>query len=216
MQKRLALIATFSITCVLALSAQSSPYWGATLGLNLSKPKISNLHTGFRLGGLIGYDLSSHDHRPYLEAELLLSEKGWNDKTGMNTEGNSDAIGTYYCHAYYLEVPLRFGWKWAPSDRFALKVGLGPYLAYGLWGKLGLKDPNGDDVSKDEYNIPKHLFGNIYRRFDWGLGGKVGMELRGHWSIDLGYEASFLRSEKHTTIFPHKDRSWVISATYIF
>ncbi len=201
----------------LTLCAQSAPYWGITAGINLSKPKndtwtSNSIHTSIRLGGLVGYDLGVRTHRPYLEAELLLSGKGWRDKVSIN--GTSE--GAWSCHAYYLELPMRLGWKWAPSDRFALKAGVGPYLACGLWGKQTLKDAGGKDVSKEEYDMTTRLFSDTYRRFDWGLGGKVGVEIQGHWGIDLGYEASLREPHKYKTIFPRKDRSWSISASYLF
>ena len=37
---------------------------------------------------------------------------------------------------YYLEVPVRVGYKYAVNDDFSLFGSVGPYMAVGLFGKM--------------------------------------------------------------------------------
>lgn len=73
-------------------------------------------------------------------------------------------------NAYYLEVPVHFGYKHTVSDKFALFGEFGPYFACGLFGKTSSNaldyDDNFDFVSESE----KHDTFDEFKRFDFGLG----------------------------------------------
>lgn len=73
-------------------------------------------------------------------------------------------------NAYYLEVPVHFGYKHTVSDKFALFGEFGPYFACGLFGKTSSNaldyDDNFDFVSESE----KPDTFDEFKRFDFGLG----------------------------------------------
>ena len=72
-------------------------------------------------------------------------------------------------NAYYLEVPVHFGYKHTVSDKFALFGEFGPYFACGLFGKTSSNaldyDDNFDFVSESE----KPDTFDEFKRFDFGL-----------------------------------------------
>ena len=125
-------------------------------GLTGTSKETSKILTGIRAGVTVDIPLADEF---YIGTGLLYSGKGGKAK-------NSDAKTTLS----YLELPIHFMFKpEVGSGRLVLSAG--PYLAYGLGGKI--KDTGFGDfnVYDDESLLAKQ------KRFDAGVGINVGYEM---------------------------------------
>ena len=125
MKKVLLLFALVAIS-VVSINAQDNLKWGVMAGMNVSKYTI----TGFdsRIGFHAGLSQDANGSGAYMDFAALLTLKG------AKIDGGSVASLTF--NPYYLEVPVRVGYKYAVNDDFALFGSVGPYVAVGLFGKM--------------------------------------------------------------------------------
>ena len=113
----------------------------------------------------------------YLEARLLYSLKGG------SWSGVHQNLG-------YLQLPVFAGYRYHINDNLTLLGGLGPYFGVGVLGKHVVKV----DDSKSKTDI----FGEYYKRFDFGLNYTVGVEISSRWQVFLAFEHSLLDITKST------------------
>lgn len=179
--KKLILFAFCALMCVCAF-AQSKPSWEVQAGLNISKINSSlySSKAGFHVGVRGQLDLPSLFDGAYANAGAFLSLKGASIDFGDLADGKSNA--------YYLEVPVHFGYKHTVNDQFALFGEFGPYFACGLFGKTSSNaldyDDNFDFVSESE----KHDTFDEFKRFDFGLGFRLGVEFCQKFTFSIGYD----------------------------
>ena len=105
------------------------------------------------------------------EARLLYSLKGG------SWSGVHQNLG-------YLQLPVFAGYRYHINDNLTLLGGLGPYFGVGVLGKHVVKV----DDSKSKTDI----FGEYYKRFDFGLNYTVGVEISSRWQVFLAFEHSLL------------------------
>lgn len=178
MKKILLLLVAAMATCT--LSAQELR-WGVTGGLNFanvhfSEPNSSDCYIGFNAGVKAEYDLEDAIASGfYADARLLYTLKGgrWS--------GIHQNLG-------YISLPLNFGYRYALSNDVKLFGGLGPYLAIGVLGKEVFKE--------GDIKIKSDMFGENYKRFDFGLNYNVGVELYDQWQVFMGFEHGLVNSFK--------------------
>ena len=173
------IIALLSIVVATTASAQELR-WGATGAINFawarSTVNSSDTYIGFNAGVKAEMDFSDYiTDGFYLDGRLLYTLKGgrW--------AGYHENLG-------YLEIPITLGYRYPVSNDVALMGGLGPYLGWGLVGKSVLKE--GGTKTKTD------IFGEEYKRFDFGLNYQVGVELYSQWQIFLGFEHSLMNIMK--------------------
>lgn len=77
----------------------------------------------------------------------------------------------------YLQLPVYGLYRYAIPGGGAVFGGLGPYFAYGLWGKF-----------KSSYGSEDAFSSTAWRRFDAGLGFTAGYQLPAGYYARLGYE----------------------------
>lgn len=95
----------------------------------------------------------------------------------------------------YLQLPIHLGYKLEIAPETNLIFRAGPYLAYGLGGKVTVK-AGGEKEDGDFFGDDEDQNGG--KRFDFGLGGGVGVEF-GKISATLGYDfgmAKVFKDEK--------------------
>lgn len=160
----------------------------ALVGMNVSKMGSYDSKLGFHLGVKGEMALPSIAKGVYVNAGALISQKG--------TKFNIGDLGSSNTTAYYLEVPVHIGWKYPLNNDLAVYGELGPYFAYGLGGKHKIKEPelgdNGDIVLNDKsYNTF-----DLFKRFDMGLGFRIGAEIKSKYTISIGYDFGFIDSWK--------------------
>lgn len=212
---------TIITLCLLAtamfVNAQSPVTFGVKGGVNLSdlteygqdKTKV-----GFNLGLTIDYEFAPN---LYIMSGLELTTKG----NKFNQEylpypyygGYDDIVSggrvKGSINSTYLQVPIHLGYKVQIAPSTKLVFSAGPYLAYGIGGKMKI-DEHG---LAPEY-VGKHdLFGkNAGRRFDVGVGGSVGVEF-GKMTVTLGYDHGLQNIWKGSGI---KNKNAFLSVGYKF
>ncbi|EOS15155.1 porin family protein [Phocaeicola sartorii] len=179
----------FFLISVFHISAQNR--WGIIGGANLSTSSAKDF--GWRTGGYIGglYDIRLSESW-YIQPQLLYSYEE------NSTKDNSHIDIFYSQHA--LTLPVLASFKVPLSDAFSLRINVGPYIQYALFGRNGRSsiDMNGEV-------IPKKLgwwhadFGD---HFTYGLKGGLALEHRHLFlSMDCKYslKKSFLNYDGHGT-----------------
>ncbi len=161
-----------AITIVTVPMAKAQISFAVKGGVNLSNwygesskpfsPKI-----GFNAGIMTEYGLANNF---CLQSGLTLHSKGMIIKYNGGSK-------TY--NSIYLQLPVHAGYKVDISPAVKVMLHAGPYIAYGIAGKI-----RSNGVSQD-------LFDEHYRRFDTGAGLGVSAEYRS-FLLDLGIDMGLL------------------------
>lgn len=97
---------------------------------------------------------------------------------GAKTDSDGLAKGTF--NPMYLQIPIHAGYKLNITDNTKLVFRAGPYLAYGVGGKLSAK-AGGESESIGVFRS------GLLKNFDFGLGIGAGVEF-GKIGVNLGYD----------------------------
>lgn len=146
----------------------------AVAGLNIADISKYDSRIGFHAGVRGTYDFSNEYNGAYANTGALISLKGGQLDYGDMLNVNVDA--------YYLEIPIHVGYKHEFNDKFALFGEFGPYFGIGLFGKLKLES-EGESMSVDTFSEK----GGV-KRFDMGLGFRLGAEIDKLIPISIGYD----------------------------
>lgn len=190
------------ITChSVNVSSQNKPItWGVKVGVNFSNSSTTvgevsyelnekNTKTGFQLGMTVDFKISEAF---YLQSGLSLTTKGVIFKetnsfiSGMDT--NNRRNRELNVSLSYIQLPIMGAYKVRLSSNFKIVISAGPYLAYGIGGKMKFNStftylggylPNDDDLNS---------FGErTFKKLDFGLGTGVGLELK-NYCLNFNYE----------------------------
>lgn len=165
----------FLMTAVLgmfALAGFSQVKWDARLGVNFSNltgDGDTKALTGFTLG--VGMDYGFNESWS-LQSGLMFTSKGYKEK---------DA---YKARPIYLDIPILAAYKFNISDNTKFVINAGPYLAFGLGGKVKY-DGGGDNkyFGDDGWDM---------KRFDLGIQYGIGLELSDRYLINLTGQNGFI------------------------
>lgn len=137
----------------------------------------------------------------YMDMEALLSLKGAKlDAGGLEAK----------LKPYYLEIPVHLGYKYEANEDFSVFGNAGPYMAIGLFGKM---DGEVASVASGSVNI----FGDdVFKRFDFGLGLKAGIEIKKTVQVVLGYDLGLIDVVKDNDGEGVQNRNFSISLAYLF
>ena len=104
----------------------------------------------------------------YANAGALLSLKG-----GKMDLGD---LGKSAINAYYLDIPVHIGYKYAINDKISVFGEVGPYFDFGLFGNQSCT------LLVDDYSLKYEKSTNssfdVLKRFDFGFGFRVGMDYK--------------------------------------
>ncbi|MBB4037906.1 hypothetical protein GGR21_003830 [Dysgonomonas hofstadii] len=180
------------------VSAQFPVSFGVKAGMNLSEIQKmeDDIKVGFNIGLTAELALPSSF---YLLSGVEFTTKG--AKSGSLISG-VDSKATY--NAMYLQLPIHAGYKFDLVPGTKLFVHLGPYLAYGVGGKIkwDAKEIENTDFFNDDSN-----------RFDFGISGAVGVEFLNKINVSLGADQGLTKVIKDTKT---KNRAAYISVGYKF
>ena len=211
MKKVLLLFALVAISAV-SINAQDNLKWGVMAGMNVSKYTITGFDSriGFHAGvkAELGLSQDANGSGAYMDFAALLTLKG------AKIDGGALASMTF--NPYYLEVPVRVGYKYAVNDDFALFGSAGPYVAVGLFGKMKAKVDGSiaDIAGLDGHPEPADIFGDDgMKRFDFGLGLKAGVEFSKKYQVAISYDFGLVEVAKDLGM---KNRNLMISLGYMF
>lgn len=182
----IAFILLFGIT---ANAQESAARFGVKAGLNYSGNHGKDVNSNSKIGLNIGVTL---DFRLTQEMCLLTgleySVKGAKGKEYI--DGNRKIQSTD--NPAYLQLPLHFGYRFFVSD-FILTAHGGPFMAYGIGGKVNIKVKPADGGPTEETKID--FFGVGVGKFDYGVGLGVNGEYR-KFVVDLGYDLGLRKAAK--------------------
>ena len=196
--KKVLLIACMALFSVCSVSAQSETFkdlqWEAVVGMNNSDIGSLGNKIGFHLGAKAEVALPSVANGVYANAGAFISLKGCKQDYGD--------LGKSTTNAYYLEIPIHIGYKHYVNENLSIYGEVGPYIAYGIGGKLETSDTyiEGDydydsgyntTISQSKSKIDTFGDGGL-KRFDIGAGLRVGVELKNKYTFSLGYDWGFV------------------------
>lgn len=196
------IITFLMFVCGLGMQAQGVR-WGVEGGYNLShSTEATGWKSGFNIGVTAEYGLSGGW---YLDGALKLSSKPTVKDSSTNIYFGPDVPDGWSrdkvsATPYYLELPVRVGYKFGITDGCKLFVAAGPYVGVGLWGSgkwlMEHQNEPGGAVERSHGKI-----GNVYdsymRRMAYGANARVGVEFGGHLQVSLGYDLQ-LNSYRHS------------------
>jgi hypothetical protein len=161
----------------------------------------------FFTGDFLIYDDNNPDIRasadylmPYQPATT--NKSGFGLATSGGYIGKGAKKGAITEHLNYLEASeaLVYGTQ---STSGTLYAGLGPYIAYGLGGKVKF---NGGS---------EPLFGSDgYKRFDAGIHFVGGYRLRSGWSVGVGYDWGLYDKSNDPSDYTSRNRTFSVSVGY--
>ncbi|MBK5721413.1 PorT family protein [Dysgonomonas sp. Marseille-P4677] len=189
------------LICSVSMFSQLPVSFGVKAGINLSEiQKIDdNVKVGFNIGLTAELALPSNF---YLMSGLEFTTKGTKGKNTIIDATGPMSKATY--NAIYIQLPIHAGYKLdlVPGTKLVFRAG--PYLAYGVGGKIKWDITNYGESD---------FFNDHSNRFDFGIGGAVGVEFSNKISVNLGADQGLTNISKDTST---KNRCAHISVGYKF
>lgn len=157
--------------CILILASLTSKAQlklGITGGIDYSKTNIHRLYQDdFGILGKATYHfgLSSEykvNENVYLTTDLLFTQKGFTQPTSQATTGNDflmHNVSDINVSVNYIEIPVLSEFK-VNFDKMNVFFGVGPYIAYGIDGKIKLNIESGSNIYKFTDKI-------YWSKYDW-------------------------------------------------
>jgi len=183
----------------MSMFAQFPVSFGVKAGMNLSE--IQKLDDDIKVGFNVGVTAElSLPGSFYLMSGLEFTTKGAKGKDRAVDGITSKA--TY--NAMYLQLPIHAGYKLgiAPGTKLVFRVG--PYLAYGIGGKIKW---DAKELGKEDF------FDDYTNKFDFGIGGSVGVEFLNKINVSLAADQGLTKVFKDTKT---KNRAAYINVGYRF
>lgn len=147
----------------------------------------SDFRPGFHLG-VVG--ITPLSKRFFVETGVIFDQKG--SVLEVERKLTSSTIETVdKLSLYYLDVPLRIGYKMEKIKEFTILFSGGVYCGMALFARGVYTTKIQNREFKEEYSIPwSDLFGsNRYNYLDYGLTGNIGVDYRKfqfHFSYSKG------------------------------
>jgi len=204
----------FAVGMLIAGFSFGQVKWGIVAGPNFSSyttkegsdKETSSLKTSVRAGVTVDLPLADEF---FIGTGLLYAGKGGKDKD------NSD-LASFKANLSYLQLPILFTYK-PQVGTGNLVLGVGPYLAYGVGGKLKgtIGTATGEVKAFDDEAGDFKL-----NRFDAGAGIQVGYEMpQGLYfglNADLGLVNAVSEKTINNTDYSWKNTSFGVSVGYKF
>ncbi len=165
---------------------------GVVAGFNVSDINCADYDFDSKFGfhvGVIG-QLNFHENGGlYLNAGILLSDKGAK-MSGIALDDEFTGIekfdGTF--NAYYFDIPVHVGYKYVLNNDVALFGEAGPYFGIGAFGKTTIKAGGVKVGETDTFDSED----GFMKRFDFGLGFRLGVELIQKIPVSVGWDFSVI------------------------
>lgn len=211
------LLAAIVLTLAVANKTQAQVTFGIRGGINFFNinghdprgAKLDNkLKTGFDLGINIEAPLAQDF---YIQPGLLFASKG-GKSTSYSDVGN--AVKTTFTLSY-LEVPVNFIYK-PEVGNGKLLLGAGPYLGFGVGGKVKGADGSEQDV-KFKSSVPSNADDAFYYKpVDFGANLLVGYEFTRHVSVQLNAQLGLTNNSPYKDGSSYKNTGFGLSLGYRF
>jgi hypothetical protein len=156
----------------------------------------------------------------YLDGSVALSTHGWDSHWQMDASTNQRL--QYSATPAYLYIPIHIGYKYALNNDVAFFGNVGPYFGIGLFGKEKLATENYDAttgalLTTTTTDVHDHVFADsAMKRFDFGVGIKVGAEFINHIQLALSYDFGLTKTQTSLHPYGGKNSTFRFSYTYLF
>lgn len=220
--KKMVMLAVLTAGMLLSANAQEVKF-GVKAGLNLStaggdmKDFIEDIgmdqksHIGFHIGAFVDLGLTENF---YIQPGLFYSNKG------LKGELKEDDSYKLKMNLSYLEIPILASYRINLSDNMKWHINAGPYLAYGIGGKIKFEG----ELLEDEFDDLKAFDedeGDL-KRFDFGLSFGTGVNFKSVYlgvKYDLGLTniaGDSWEGDEESSSTKIKNRNFSISVGYTF
>ncbi len=226
MKSKIFYLAIALFLCTITINAQSSgTSFGLRAGVNFQNITGENnngdnlknsLILGFNGGVVVQLPVATDF---YIQSGLLYSTKG--AKSEYEVLGIKETIDY---NVGYIELPINFLYK-PTLGKGKMMLGFGPYIAYGINGKV--KYNIGNIVGEDnieftsEYTSLLPTEPKYFKKFDYGANLFFGYELGGGLSAQLNTQLGLTQVNSDNTTYPNnklslKNTGFGISLGYMF
>jgi len=133
---------------------------------------------GFHVGAVVDIGINEFF---YVQPGILLTQKGGETNSERKESSSDDddyrnSEENTYIAPYYLDIPIMLSLKGKLNDNLALRVQAGPYIGFGLFGKMESEykeeDSYGGYVDRDNEKIKiKNLFSPTSEEKEMGFKG---------------------------------------------
>lgn len=184
--------------------------WGVRGGLNVSNIHVSVDKLGASLDSKVGYRFGVSADIAIVKSfaistGLYYSAKGAKADGGIyDPEFDEYDTDKLTISPAYLELPIYASYRVNFAEASQLQINFGPYLAYGVNGKVKLGDDKVDVFGDDGF-----------RRFDAGLGVGAGYTFN-HFYVGLDYQFGLANIADTGGIGKITNRNFNISIGYNF
>lgn len=217
MKRRIIIICAGLLIALPIVAQEFRP--GVLAGLNLNVPSNLESRLGFHVGVKGELALPTVANGLYAESGLILSSLPW--KSEKHIYPKIGIVSQTKATPYYLNIPLRAGFKWNCGRIAKFFVNAGPYLNIGLFGNIKdiQRGMNNEPLpwSNDDPGYFKYVGSN--HRVDWGLGFGTGIELARHYQVSLGYEwgmRDIMSSSDNRRTYDSRMRTFTFQLAYMF
>ena len=156
---------------------------------------LSDKRIGFQAGVNVDVPLKRDF---YFRSGLVLAQKGLKTE-GVMAEGIFTRDVKITGTPCYLEIPLLASYKRNLNSKVGVQLSTGPYLAYGLIGKLKWRPVGSYEVSTvsvDWFGGEEDMETAQKKRFDTGWHIGSALVFKGSISIGYAFEAGFINSTR--------------------
>lgn len=191
---RMTLVALALAVGVTVSAQEKKVELGVKGGMNISNFSGDVQNTDAKIGFNVGVTLDyAFTNELYLLTGLEFTTKG--AKTNVSESEYEYQNGYGYEHIevikgtfnpMYLQIPIHIGYKLDVTENTKLVFRAGPYIAYGVGGKVSAKQAN----EKESIGIFRT---GLMKNFDFGLGLGVGAEF-GKIGVNLGYDFGIINT----------------------
>lgn len=213
----------FYLLCLIPALSAAQVRFGVKGGLNVaSQPVVStNFASGFaanqqprvawHLGGIARIGLGEHF---FLQPELLFTSKGMVYETKYLAADPNDPLlrnATTSETPAYIELPVNIGGKIALNNTVSLFGMVGPYVAYGVSGKMTTHIVGGTPMTNDIQWLGSR---KTFERFDYGLNAGLGAEIR-NFLVSVQYSRGFANVRPENYAIRANNQVFSLSAGYL-
>lgn len=212
--KKIKLILPALALTILGITANAQTTFGVRAGVNFSNingkdasdDNLENrITTGFHVGANAEIPVAEDF---YVQPGLLFSLKG--------AKNDKDASSDVTTRLGYIELPINFLYK-PVLGTGRLLLGVGPYLAYGVTGKI--KPEDGDDIDvkfKKAPDNPLEWDAIYYKPFDAGANVLFGYEFANRLSAQLNAQLGLVNINGYDDDAKLKNTVFGLSVGYRF
>lgn len=122
----------------------------------------------------------------FVNAGLEYTMKGGRERVSGDIDDMLGLDATGIARPMYLQLPIHVGYRYDVLEDLGVYADFGPYFAIGTNGKYRLKYDNFDEDYTESFFNSKGELNWKMRRWDCGIGFRVGAEYARHYNFILG------------------------------